>query len=377
MATAAATQDTTNDLVPDGGDEGAEQSLRDTLEAAFEHDPTDEVGEGEQQREGDARQRDQHGRFAKPEKQSATVTEITPQATQTAQDAQTQANQGQSSPSTAPPPGDAKDLKAPASWTPQAREEWAALSPRIKAEVHRREYEANRVVQEGAQAKQFVSTFEQIMRPYEMFIRAENSNPMQAVQNMMSTAAQLRIGTPHSKANLVAGIINDFGIDIEALDTILAGKPGLQQRQQQDQQQFRDPRLDQFLAQQQQLQQQQALRDDMEMRSGLGDFAAKHEFYGDVSGLMADIVEVRARQGQPIDMEQIYKQACQLHDGVSTILTQRAATVRSTGSSNAVLRAKRAASSVRSEATPDGGHVPKDDSIRASLEAAIENVGRA
>lgn len=373
MATAAATQDT-NDLVPAGDDGGAELSLRDELEAAFEQDPTDEVGESEQRDDG--RQRDEHGRFIKPAKQAATVTSIDPKAAQPAQDAQTQATQPQGSATPAPGPGDPKDLKAPASWRPEAREEWGTLSPRLKQEIHRREWEANRVVQEGAQAKQFISAFENVMRPYEMFIRAENSNPLQAVQNMMSTAAQLRVGTPHSKASLVAGIIRDFGIDIEALDGLLAGNPP-QGGAPAQQQQFRDPRMDQFLAQQQQMLQQQAQRDDQEMRTGLTDFASKHEFYGDVAGLMADLVEVRSKQGQPVDMEQIYKQACQLHEGVSTILTQRAATVRSTGSSNAVLRAKRAASSVRTEATPDGGHVPKDDSIRASLEAAIESVGRA
>lgn len=375
MATATATQDTANDLAPAGDDGGEELSLRDSLEAAFEKDPTDEVNDGGEP--GDGRQRDEHGRFQKGAKQAATVTSIDPKATQQAQDAQTPTDQGQSTSTPAPGPGDPKDLKAPASWRPEAREEWGTLSPRLKAEIHRREYEANRVVQEGAQARQFISAFENVMRPYEMFIRAENSNPLQAVQNMMSTAAQLRVGTPHSKANLVAGIIKDFGIDIEALDGILAGNPAIAQQAQHQQQQFRDPRMDQFLAQQQQYMQQQAQRENEEVRTGLGDFAAKHEFYGDVSGLMADLVEVRSKQGQPIDLEQIYKQACQLHEGVSTILTQRAATVRSTGSSNAVLRAKRAASSVRSEATPDGGHVPKDDSIRASLEAAIESVGRA
>jgi len=373
----ATTTDTSNDHVPEGDDGGAELSLRDELEAAFEQDPTDEIsGDREQRDSGEGRERDQHGRFTKPAK-TATVTEITPGATQQAQDAQTQATQGQSTSTPAPGPGDPKDLKAPASWTPQAREEWGALSPRIKAEVHRRESEANRVVQEGAQARQFISAFENVMRPYEMFIRAENSNPLQAVQNMMSTAAQLRVGTPHSKANLVAGIIKDFGIDIETLDGLLAGTMVQGGGQQQVQQQFRDPRLDQFLAQQQQLQAQQQQRDDHEMRNGLSDFASKHEFYSDVAGLMADLVEVRSKQGQQVDMEQIYKQACQLHEGVSTILTQRTANARSAGSSNAVLRAKRAASSVRTEATPEGGHVPKDDSIRASLEAAMESVGRA
>jgi hypothetical protein len=374
MATAQATDITTNDNLP--GADAAELSLRDELEAAFETEPTDEISAKDQaEREADdGRARDQHGRFARGGKPAAVpATEQPAEGAQTAQDAQTTAAAAQGATPAAAGADAAKELKPPASWTPQAREEWASLSPRIKAEVHRRESEANRVVQDAAQARNFVQAFENVIRPYEMFIRAENSNPLAAVQNMMQTAAELRVGTPQAKAKLVAGIIQNFAIDVQALDSILAGTA--QQGGNQAQQQFRDPRVDQLLAQQQQTQQLQEHQAAREVAATLADFAAKHEFYGDVSGLMADLIEVRVRQGQTVDMEQIYKHACTLHEGVAQTLSQRASQSKTTSNSNAVLRAKRAAASVRNEATPEGGHVPKDDSIRAALEAAMESAG--
>jgi hypothetical protein len=346
----------TNDNIP-SGEVDAEESLRDTLEQAFEAEPTDEVAARDQAAEGEASEakpRDQHGRFAR--------------GAQTPQEAATQPAQGVATPAAAP------DLKPPASWTPQAREDWAALPPRVKAEVHRRESEANRVVQDAAQARNFVQSFENVVRPYEMFIRAENSNPLQAVQNMLQTAAELRVGTPISKAQLVAGIIQNFAIDVQALDDILVGKMP-QGGAAQQQQQYRDPRVDQLIAQQQrdaQFAEQQTAR---EVAQTISAFADKHEFYGDVAPLMADLIEVKAKQGQTVDMEQVYRQACTLHEGVATILAQRASSPKTATLSNAVLRAKRAASSVRNEATPQGGHVPRDDSIRASLEAAMESAG--
>jgi hypothetical protein len=353
----------TNTSIPNG-EAAAEDSLRDTLEAAFEAEPTDEVAERDQPAD-DGKPRDQHGRFAKGAKPAAVETPA--EGAQTAQAVTTQAAQGVAGTAAAP------DLKPPASWTPQAREDWAALPPRVKAEVHRREVEANRVVQDAAQARNFVSSFENVMRPYEMFIRAENSNPLAAVQNMMQTAAELRVGTSISKARLVAGIIQTFGIDVEALDDLLVGKTpqgGGQQAQQ-----FRDPRVDALLAKQQQADQYAEQQTAREVAQTLAAFADKHEFYGDVASLMADLMEVKAKQGQTVDMEQVYKHACTLHEGVSSILAQRASAPKTANLSNAVLRAKRAASSVRSEATPDGGHVPRDDSIRASLEAAMESAG--
>lgn len=369
MATAA---QPTNDNVPSGTEQDAEVSLRDELEAAFEQEPTDEVSTQGRRDESadDSRVRDQFGRFSKGDKPRLVEPAEKPLAGP--QDASQQQVQGLAAPQPAPKPGETAELKAPASWTPQAREEWAALPPRIKAEVHKREYEAQQVVQQSAAQRQFVSAFESVMRPYEVFIRAENSSPLQAVQNMMQTAAELRVGTPGAKANLVAGIIRQFAIDLPMLDTLLANNLGgaPMQVQQQQPQQFRDPRFDAYLAEQQR-------RDDADMAKNLSTFAEKHEFYSDVSGVMAELVEIRAKQGQPIDLEKIYEQACKLDEGVSTILASRVSAQKLNGSNAAVLRAKRAASSVRTEATPEGATVPKDDSVRASLEAAFENVGRA
>jgi len=350
-------------------DEGTEEvSLHDEIEAAFEAesaDPTDEVreqraapqAEEKPQTEG-ARQRDEYGRFART------------------------AAEGPAGPAKAPtqPQGAVpQDIKPPASWTPQAREEWATLSPRVKQEVARREWEAARVVQDAAAGRQFQQAFERVVSPYEMFIRSEGGNPLQAVQNMMQTAAELRIGTPEAKANLIAGLVKTFGIDVQlldgALDTVINGTPAKPGQPQQ--QQFRDPRVDQMIAQQNWQAQQQAEIQSGQMREFLTQFGGTHEFYRDVAATMADIVELKSKRGEYIDVEKIYEQACKLDPDVSTILAQRAAgSQRQHSSSAAVLRAKRAASSVKGEAAPDGAYVPKDDSIRAALEAAIENTGR-
>lgn len=277
-----------------------------------------------------------------------------------------------------PPAPQPAELKAPASWTPAAREKWAGIDPDIRAEIHRREGEAQRVLQQSAQHRQFVDAFENITRPYEMFIRAENSNPLQAVQNLMQTAAEFRVGTPARKVELVAGIIRNFGIDLEALDSALAAQVNGQTAQHQQPQQFRDPRLDQFLAaqaqQQQQAQQQAAAGVAQEIEA----FGAQKEFFGDVAPLMGDVLTLAAKRGEALTLEQAYSRACNLHPEVSKIVAQRAATARPAAPSPAVLRAKRAASSVRNDGAPnEGSTVPKNDSIRASIEAAFDQVGDA
>lgn len=345
--------------------------LRETLEAAFRQHATDEADDKPAPAaatpaaepapaEGDGRVRDSSGRFAPKTGDAPAAAPVAAQAPATGDPAAF---------TPAPPP----DLKAPASWTPQARERWNALAPEVRAEVHRREGELQTVLQRSASARQFTEAFENVVRPFEVFIRQENSNPLQAVQNLMQTAATMRVGTAAQKAETVVGIIRNFGVDIEMLDSLLAGH--LPQQGTQQAQQFRDPRFDQFLAAQQQMLQATEQRQMQTIQQEVQTFAGSHEFYNDVQPIMADLMSIRAKQGQALDLEGAYKLACSMHEGVASTIAQRAASSQNAGQSQAVLRAKRAAASVKGDPTPStGATVPKDDSVRASIEAAIQQL---
>jgi hypothetical protein len=352
-------------------EEAPEPSLRDTLDAAFEATPSEDVSETESA--AAQRARDELGRFAPgkaPEKATGSVQELRPQATRTPG-----TTQGAGAPQAQPVD------KAPASWTPAAREKWGTLDPVTRAEIHRRESEMGRVLQESAGQRQFMDAFQSMTQPYEVFFRQEGVNPLQAMDHLMRAAAELRVGTPGSKAALVANLIDQHGIDIGMLDTLLANRVGISQVQQQHaqaQQQYRDPRVDQLLALQQQQHAQAEAQTQQEIRTALNGFAQAHEFYRDVAGLMADLADVRVARGEPIDMERLYAQACQMHEGVSQVMAQRAAT-RTTPPhrQQAVLRARRAAVSVAGDSTPTGGAtMPEDDSIRSLLSAAMDQQAR-
>jgi hypothetical protein len=94
---------------------------------------------------------------------------------------------------------------------------------------------------------------------------------------------------------------------------------------------------------------------------------------------MADLLGHAARRGEVLDLEKAYARACQLDQGISTILSQRASGAsKGQQNTNAVLRAKRAAASVKGDTTPQSGAtVPKDDSVRSAIEAALQAHGNA
>ena len=343
-------------------EETPEPSLRDTLDAAFEETPSDDVTEQAQ------RARDELGRFA-PEKAPGSVQELRPAVPRT-----------QGTPQAPAGPQAQPTDKAPASWTPAARERWQALDPVTRAEIHRRESEMGRVLQDSASQRQFMEAFQSVAQPYEVFFRQEGVNPLQAMDHVLRTAAELRVGTPGSKAALIASLIDTHAVDIAMLDTLLANRVAITQVQQahaQQQQQFRDPRVDQLLAMQQHQAQQTSAQEETQIRQALDGFAKAHEFYPDVAGLMADIVDMRTARGEPLDIERIYAQACQMHEGVSQVIAQRGGRTGGASSRQAVLRARRAAVSVAGDSTPTGGAtIPQDDSIRSILSAAMEQQAR-
>ena len=260
---------------------------------------------------------------------------------------------------------------------PRSPGEVAGVDAEVKAEVHRREREHQLVLQNSAQARNFVDAFERTVAPYQVFIRAEQSNPLQAIDNLMGMAALLRTGTAEQKAMMLDSIISRHGVDVQLLDNVMAARLHGQPMPQTNGQAFHDPRVDQLLMQQQMMQQQQAQAEQYEMQQGVETFAKApgHEFFDDVRHVMADLIEVAARQGKILPVEEAYQKACKLDDGISKIMTSRSSAQSPRAMTQAALRAKRAASSVKGDTTPQGSAVPQNDSIRAALEAAFDESG--
>jgi hypothetical protein len=181
--------------------------------------------------------------------------------------------------------------RAPASWRPDIREHWNTLPEPVRAEIQRRETEVARTLQETAEARKTAESVMKTIEPYQAFIRAENSNPLQAIDNLMSTAARLRTGTAPELATMVAGIVNQFGIGrfgngfIDMLDGALAGQAPQQDPQQLAMEQVLNQRLapmQNMLTQFQQAQQMQQQQAAQAAQSEVTTFLDRAEFGNDV-----------------------------------------------------------------------------------------------
>lgn len=314
-----------------------------------------------QAREG----RDGLGRFVAKKPSEA------PGAPEGAPSTPTLAKQPIASPAPATPAQPA--VAAPQSWSPTAREHWKTVPPAIQQEVVRREQEMARFVNDVAPARQLGERFYQAIQPYMATIQQEGVDPLTAVTNLMNVTRTLRSGTSYEKAQTVASIIKVYGVDIQTLDAAIVGQPMPQQQQGPD----INAAVQQALAplyQAAQARQQQTIHQaEGEARSELEVFAddPAHEFFQDLRGEMADIIEVAERQGRQMSLAQAYERAAMLHPEVSKVMLARQQGSNARQLTQAAQRARSAAVSVKG-AAPVGNPVASEPtSIRDSIEAAI------
>ncbi len=274
--------------------------------------------------------------------------------------------------------------RAPASWRPDIREHWGSLPEPVRAEIQRRETEVARTLQETAEARKTAEAVMKTIEPYQAFIKAENSNPLQAIDNLMGTAARLRTGTAPELAQLVAGIVNQFGTGrfgngfIEMLDSALAGQTPRQDPQQLAIEQVLNQRLapmQSMLTQFQQAQLAQQQHATQAAQTEVSTFLERAEFGEDVREDMADIIEAAQRRGQSITLQDAYKKACLMNDNVRSVISQRAKARGAQQTTTAAQKARSAAVQVSGSA-PMGALRQESTDVRSAIEAAITMTSR-
>lgn len=152
----------------------------------------------------------------------------------------------------------ARDIaRAPSTWRPTARAEWAKLPESVRAEIHRRESDFMTGQHQLLPDARFGQNMRGVVEPFRMLIESEGATPELAVQDLLRTAAILRTGTVQQKYQTVANIAQRFGVNLAAF-VPRQGQPGPTLPQSQE---YRDPRVDTLLQQMQTQEQQRAQRE--------------------------------------------------------------------------------------------------------------------
>lgn len=276
-----------------------------------------------------------------------------------------------------PKPG-VDEVKAPQSWSPKLREDFAKLPATVQAQINKRETEMTTFLNEGAESRKFGDKMNQTLQPFQSVMAAHGAkDPIQAVQGLMETAAMLQMGTPQQKAEKLADMVQHYGIDIQALDNALSGQPQVSSEQSalEKMLEAKLAPMNTFMNSVQQNQQTSQIEVQQNAQTEVGTFEQKAEFINDVRNDMADLLDMAASRGQDMSLQQAYDKACTLHPEISAVINQRASDELIKGNRQNNVNKRYAASSIK------GNQVgintgPVNDSIEAALNDAWDNQNR-
>ena len=317
------------------------------------------------------RARDESGRFveqkAAPAQKAAPKGATGQPGASTATAAPTQGATTATAPAQAGP-----TVRAPQSWKPTEREAWAQVPPAAQAAILRREREVAIALQQAAEHGKTSQGFLEAIRPYEAVVRQSGMEPVKYVENLVQTAYNLSVAHPAQKAEIMADLLTQFRVvpaDLDAAWARRLGGQGAPPQQQPNPAQFRDPRLDQLL-------EQAETQRRTEAEEQTAELSQSHEFFDDVRGTMADIIDLWAKQGKRSvsedEIERAYNIACSMNPDVTAIMDQRKAAQAVGTVTAATQKARVAASSVKTQPSAVPASTPTGR--RAALEAAYDEL---
>ena len=263
--------------------------------------------------------------------------------------------------------------KPPVGLSAAAREVWKDTPEAIRKDITKREADYTAGIEKHRQNSARAQQMDQVLAPYAQYF-AMNGGAGPTINTLLQTGASLQSGTPQQKAQVVANIIEQYGVDIQTLDNTLVGKPPPEGAQQQsainNAVQTALAPYQNFMNQQQQQQQQQVQHQAAEVTQTIDQFQADpvNEFYTDVRMDMADLLDMAANRNEQMSLKQAYDRACLMNPEITTILSTRANT-------NNAGNKRRAAVSISGGQGGQGGGTGELD-MRATIEDAWSQAGR-
>lgn len=271
------------------------------------------------------------------------------------------------------------NLKAPIDWSPKEREDWSKVPKHLQEKILSRERDISNTMQNVSEARATHDRMTQLAQSYAPILAAEGAeSPMQAVESLFRTTATLRMGSMQQKAQTIAGLINHYGVDINTLDSMLVGEsPSPEVQQNSALEQMLNQRLaplDDLVNQLNQNRQQQNQAAQTQAANDVQAFAEKAEFLADVRMDMADLIDMAAKRGVDMGLEEAYEKACTLNPQVQSVLKQRREQAALEGNNRNLANKRAAASSLHGRMGGTGGaENPNNMSLRDSISAAWDS----
>jgi hypothetical protein len=254
-------------------------------------------------------------------------------------------------------------VKPPRSWSAEAKAAFAALPEPVKQDVLRREKEISQGLELAAPARKHYESFQEVVKPFQPLFDAYGvRDPLPAIRELLTARATLEIGSPEQKAQFLANLVHEFGVDVQALDNFLVKKgpvaPFQPARPAPAPQ--RDPEVQMLLDH---FKQARVAKAEAEVAA-----VESLPHFDELREDMADIVEAHARAGRTISLENAHKRALAMNPDLEPAPAAVPQITKSQAA--AILASRNAASSI--SGTPRTGASPASTDRRSQIAAAWE-----
>jgi hypothetical protein len=225
-----------------------------------------------------------------------------------------------------------------------------------------------RLIGSVGQKIRFADEVNSHIQPFSERLQANGIAPTAFVSDIFTSVKHLANGSVQEKAEVVANIVQAYGVDLRTLDAVLTGR--MHQSPEVLEARRQMARAQSIIQQQHSQVHYQTVE---EAERNIAAFAAdeKHEFFDDVRDLMADLVE----SGRANDLEEAYSAAVWANPETRKILLQRESEARIAAKQNRAGAARRASSSVGGAPRSAGGPAPlggENASLRDTIAAAFD-----
>ena len=273
-----------------------------------------------------------------------------------------QAGQGQAN---APTPVD----EAPKGLSIGMRENWKNLDSQTKDEFKRYEERISGMAQKYAHDARRAQAMDKVIQPYSQLMQM-NGGPQNILPALLQTGAALQTGNEVERARTVASLISQFQVNPAQVAGFLKGENPEPSQNEQIQQMINKQMapVNQQLQYYQQRDQQMRQQGQEQIKGKIREFAQANEFYGDLSETMADIMDIAARNGREMGLQEAYDAAAWQHPEIRKVMLARQ-------SQGQIQQRKRAASSIHGTPGGEGSSAAPAD-LRSTLEQAFQTANR-
>lgn len=204
--------------------------------------------------------------------------------------------------------------KPPQSWRPAQKSKWGSVDAEVRQEIIRREREIETTLGNTASERQLAKAFQQTVQPFMARIQSMNIHPIMAVGELLKADHVLSTAPTAQRAQFMAKLIKDYGVDVAALDSALSGQGTVDPTESKLDALLKQrlAPLESFMTSQQRQAEEQRQTVSARMTETVGQMAAdtaKYPHFDSVREDMADIVEIQAKKGVYLTLDQAYNRA--------------------------------------------------------------------